>query len=811
MKKLFTLYMFLISGLLHADVTTPGTISGDKTFTDNVTVQGTLSGDGSGLANVTSGGLFPTATDGTDITIKKGDKIYNGYEFSSCVTCDTDPANYGANSANLTYTPNLSGVSDGTKWLYVNLQEASSKTLTNGRLVRAVEGSDFHFSDQDPYSGNISLSLYAPVGFFNVSSETISDVKNISVSTVSFANITIDNEPCGTVKWSSTDLTETEGYLLADGDAVNRSAYPCLFDKYNTQGLSTYGIGDGSTTFNLPNIEGKSLVGYDSAQTEFDAVGKDDVNGILREHSHSGTALGVSTSGTGESRPTTTHTHSMPAHKHQTGQTDNAPAYVKGFNSSGSLINMTAWTAVQSGTGIAAPLVQQSGVFNWYTKDIDPGDTNNDGGGTAVAHDWTHDVTGSTDNAGDASSTLNVGPYITMKAYVKWTYPASGTTTPTGEHTERITAKNTSGTDSKHLITFPSGWTNKNYSCNFWHVTSDSRREVVSGLEYDGETAGQLTVDLDALTIDATQYLDVVCELGAKPSALPIDDNSITKTVNGLLQAQSSALNNFVKEPSTNTTWASDETCTESTSDAFECTSGTKNNWFGGYFDDLKPRFGVERVMFCGLKSIASVDKDDPYSYDLDGLVGQYPISCKTGKVDKRIRFYGSWSLVNATGMEIYFGNKNDGEYLLVTGILTGLNTVFRPGTSSDRTIDGPIYLNGADTSNTYSQEGTTTLANKSYGNNTVNKVNLNDPSQGLHTVKIEVGPTGSNNWISIYGVEIINDANASGQEIAVASGTEYVKAKEISFTSKTGTNSLNYKGYPIIGTSRSNFYFYCM
>jgi phage-related tail fiber protein len=40
-----------------------------------------------------------------------------------------------------------------------------------------------------------------------------------------------------------------KGWLAADGAAVSRTAYAALFKKIGT----TYGAGDGSTTFNLPN------------------------------------------------------------------------------------------------------------------------------------------------------------------------------------------------------------------------------------------------------------------------------------------------------------------------------------------------------------------------------------------------------------------------------------------------------------------------------------------------------------------------------------------------------------------------------
>ena len=60
------------------------------------------------------------------------------------------------------------------------------------------------------------------------------------------------------------------GWLLCDGSAVSRSTYADLFAIVST----TYGNGDGSTTFNVPNLKGKVPVGKDAAQTEFDTLGE---------------------------------------------------------------------------------------------------------------------------------------------------------------------------------------------------------------------------------------------------------------------------------------------------------------------------------------------------------------------------------------------------------------------------------------------------------------------------------------------------------------------------------------------------------
>lgn len=47
------------------------------------------------------------------------------------------------------------------------------------------------------------------------------------------------------------------GWLLCDGQAVSRTTYPELFSVIGT----TYGSGDGSTTFNVPDLRGRVITG----------------------------------------------------------------------------------------------------------------------------------------------------------------------------------------------------------------------------------------------------------------------------------------------------------------------------------------------------------------------------------------------------------------------------------------------------------------------------------------------------------------------------------------------------------------------
>jgi hypothetical protein len=63
--------------------------------------------------------------------------------------------------------------------------------------------------------------------------------------------------PAGSLIWYASPRTPT-GYLLCDGSTVKRLQYPKLFAALG----STFGPGDGVTTFNLPDLRGKYVRGW---------------------------------------------------------------------------------------------------------------------------------------------------------------------------------------------------------------------------------------------------------------------------------------------------------------------------------------------------------------------------------------------------------------------------------------------------------------------------------------------------------------------------------------------------------------------
>ena len=67
--------------------------------------------------------------------------------------------------------------------------------------------------------------------------------------------------PTGQVIYVATSAAPT-GYLKANGAAVSRTTYATLFAAIGT----TFGVGDGATTFNVPDLRGEFVRGWDDSR-----------------------------------------------------------------------------------------------------------------------------------------------------------------------------------------------------------------------------------------------------------------------------------------------------------------------------------------------------------------------------------------------------------------------------------------------------------------------------------------------------------------------------------------------------------------
>lgn len=131
--------------------------------------------------------------------------------------------------------------------------------------------------------------------------------------------ITGDTLPIGTMVPYGKNKAPTN-WLICDGSEISRTTYVDLFNIIGT----SYGEGDGSTTFNLPNKKGKVSVGLDTTDTDFNTIGKTggekthtlslnelpenvwhsgDNTGGVNTSFDSGTSYGIRTQGTNLEQP----------------------------------------------------------------------------------------------------------------------------------------------------------------------------------------------------------------------------------------------------------------------------------------------------------------------------------------------------------------------------------------------------------------------------------------------------------------------------------------------------------------------------
>lgn len=171
--------------------------------------------------------------------------------------------------------------------------------------------------------------------------------------------------------------TVPTGWLLCDGQAVSRTTYAELFAIISTN----YGTGNGSTTFNVPNLKGRVPVGLDSAQTEFDVLAE---TGGAKTHTLTTAQMPV-------------HTHTQNAHTHT--QNDHNHAITP--------IYQTVDEAAGFGLTAASPSFTDRVYVN--------GTALNSGNKTAT----NQNATATNNNAGSGDAHNNLQPYLVINYIIK--------------------------------------------------------------------------------------------------------------------------------------------------------------------------------------------------------------------------------------------------------------------------------------------------------------------------------------------------------------------------------------------------------
>jgi microcystin-dependent protein len=137
------------------------------------------------------------------------------------------------------------------------------------------------------------------------------------------ANLTgIEGIPTATiVPWSDSSIPS--GFLECTGQAVSRSTYADLFAIVGT----TYGAGNGSTTFNVPDLQNNVAVGKSNTKNLGSTGGANTV-------SSTGNVGGSTANATLSESQLASHSHSSPAENDEFAQTPRAFRGVWGNNRS---------------------------------------------------------------------------------------------------------------------------------------------------------------------------------------------------------------------------------------------------------------------------------------------------------------------------------------------------------------------------------------------------------------------------------------------------------------------------------------------
>jgi microcystin-dependent protein len=145
-------------------------------------------------------------------------------------------------------------------------------------------GSDLDSGFYRKGSNNIGAAAGgALIWEWNASGITLATGKTLSlpVAGVGFS-------PVGTIDMFAGPIASVpSGWLICDGSAISRTTYAGLFAIVGT----IYGAGDGSTTFNLPDLRDKFIVG---ARQDDSGVPKTNITGSLTASGGSKDAVNVS-------------------------------------------------------------------------------------------------------------------------------------------------------------------------------------------------------------------------------------------------------------------------------------------------------------------------------------------------------------------------------------------------------------------------------------------------------------------------------------------------------------------------------------
>lgn len=189
------------------------------------------------ISSLSDGDFFKVDTSGGEVTLNLPDLFLEANDFRCAVMKETVDGNA------------------------VIVQRRGTDTIngaTSSTLVAQHEATNF-IGDQSMLAWS---ATDATTGSALLKSLNLSDLTDASAARI---NLGLNNvgTPIGTVIDYAGVGTPDATWLVCDGSSVSRTAYAALFAAIGT----TWGVGDGSTTFTLPDLRRKTTVGAGGTAT----------------------------------------------------------------------------------------------------------------------------------------------------------------------------------------------------------------------------------------------------------------------------------------------------------------------------------------------------------------------------------------------------------------------------------------------------------------------------------------------------------------------------------------------------------------
>lgn len=190
-----------------------------------------------------------------------------------------------------------------------------------------------------------------------------------------YANSSSTGLSSGSILMYVSDILPV-GFLFCDGTAISRTSYANLFATIGT----AYGSGDGTTTFNLPNMKGKMPIGVKSGGNvaslgatggSFDHVhamgqhthAQSHTHTIAHTHTQAHTHTIDHSHTVGAHTHTCAHTHVIPRHYHSVSGSGTSSSHTHTLGTSNSTTAGTSRFRGSDNTGTAGSDNLSAGVF----------------------------------------------------------------------------------------------------------------------------------------------------------------------------------------------------------------------------------------------------------------------------------------------------------------------------------------------------------------------------------------------------------------------------------------------------------------